>query len=206
MRGVRAVFCILGGLLLSSQVSFASEKDYYESIINLQAIEKFFVGQPIYLSKDEKLKSNLKIKLQRIIDNLEDYKSINSKPPDDYRIRFFLGKANSFAHDLDVPGAWSKSVQYFDEALKLNPDSVEVMLIQAKNFMDAERVDDALALYVKADQLEPKGYAKKLLAFALMQQKKNAEAITAIEGYIENHPEDKDAPKILNALENNRLS
>ena len=193
-------------VFLWQTLAFSSEKDYYESIINLQAIEKFFVGQPIYLSKDEALKAKLRNKLQRIIDNLEDYKNTNPKKPDDYRLRFFLGKVNSFAYDLDMPGAWNRSIQYLDEALKLNSESVEVMLIQGKNYMDAQRVDEAYAFYKKADELEPKGYAKKMLAFALLQKKQIPESISVIKAYIANHPEDADAPKLLNALESNRFS
>lgn len=191
-------------MFFMAQTVFASEKSYYEAIINLQSIEKYFMGTPIYLSEDEELKSNLTTKLNRIIDIFEDFQKTNPKAPDDYRILFLLGKSYSFAHDLNISGAWHKSVDSFDQALKIHPGSEEVLLIQGKNYMDASKFAKAYELYTQAVESNPAGRGRLYMALAKISLGEADETKEILKQHLELYPNDQYAKQVLSAVEGGR--
>jgi tetratricopeptide (TPR) repeat protein len=183
--------------------SVDKHKNYIEALVNLKAIEHYFTGEPIYLNKDEELKKNLRIKLQRIIDYIEEYYKVDSNSPE---VLFFLGKTYSFAHDLDMAGAWQKSVSYLNKLIELEPNNVTARLIQGKNYMDDQQFEKAIEQYETACKIEPYGQGLKFKGMAKIYLKKPDEAIKDLKEYVKHNPKDDFAIKTLNALESGQYS
>lgn len=178
-------------------------KNYVEALVNLKSIEHYFTGEPIYLSKDEELKKNLKVKLQRIIDYIEEYYKIDINNPE---VLFFLGKSYSFAHDLDMTEAWQKSVSYLSKLIELEPNNITARLIQGKNYMDSQQFEKAIEQYEGACKIEPYGQGLKFKGMAKMYLKKTDEAIKDLKEYTKHNPKDEFAIRTLGALESGQYS
>ena len=173
-------------------------KHYFEAVINLQSIEKYFTGEPIYLSKDEKLKDNLRKKIKKIIDYMKDYQRANPKDPE---VLFYLGKTYSYAHDLGMAGALQNSVGCLNRVIDMQPNNSLARLIQAKNYMDNREYSKALAEYEYVNKIEPHGQALRFMAIAKMYLKRTEEAKKDLKEYLQYNPNDTYAKNMLNAIE-----
>jgi len=178
-------------------------KNYKEAIMNLRAIEQYFTGEPIYQSKDEKLKNDLRNKISSIISAMENYIAID---PNNAEATFYLGKTCSMAHDLDIPGAWKKSVDYLNKIIAVEPSNGQARLLQAKNYMDNKEFDKAIKEYEFVNSLYPNGQALKLMATAKMYLKDIDGAKRDLKEYIKYNPNDNAAKSILSALEDGQIS
>ena len=178
-------------------------KNYIEALVNLKSIEHYFTGEPIYLNKDEGLKKDLRVKLQRIIDYIEEYQKVDANNPE---VLFFLGKSYSFAHDLDMTGAWQKSVLYLNKLIKLEPNNITARLIQGKNYMDDQQFEKAIEQYEATCKIEPYGQGLKFKGMAKMYLKRTDEAIKDLKEYVNRNPKDEFAIKTLKALESGQYS
>lgn len=196
------IFIVGMGQLAFAVQDTAEGKEYLEAIINLKSIEKYFIGEPIFLSKDEKLKENLRDKIKKIIDYIKDYQKIDPKNPE---VLFYLGKTYSYAHDLDMPGAWENSVEYLNEVIDMQPDNLVARLIQAKNYMDNQEYSKALAEYEYVNKIEPHGQALRFMAIAKMYLKRDAEAKEDLKEYLRYNPNDAHARNMLNAIESEQV-
>ena len=116
-----------------------------------------------------------------------------------------MGKSYSYAHDLDIPGSWQKSVEYLNKAIEINPANEAAHIIQGKNYLDAQRSMQAFDEYKKANEINPTGRARYFMGIASLRLKKPEEAKINIQGYLKLHPEDYAAKKILNAIENGQV-
>ncbi|MDD5488587.1 MAG: tetratricopeptide repeat protein [Candidatus Omnitrophica bacterium] len=173
-------------------------KLYFEAIVNLKSIEKYFLGEPIYLSKDERFKSNVRDKLGKIIEYIEQYYQTDSDNPE---VLFYLGKCYSYAHDLDIKGSWRNSVKYLNKLIKIQPDNVMARMIQAKNYMDSQNFEKALKEYEYANKLHPNGQALKFIAVAKIYLKREEEAKEDLKLYLKYNPNDRYAEKMLSSME-----
>lgn len=194
---------LVAGVLLAAMACYGSNSSFNSGQEILQQIEPYFSGEPLFLSKNHELKTNIKNKLLVAIDYISQ---ADQEKPNDPMVLFLMGKAYSFAHDLDVSGAWQKSVEALKKCIDLDPANIQAHLYLAKNYMDAQRFEDAYQLYRVAYMINPKSEAQKFMAFSLMYQKKTLEAISAMKEYISFHPDDKDAKNVLQALEENRFT
>jgi tetratricopeptide (TPR) repeat protein len=178
-------------------------KNYIEALVNLKSMEHYFTGEPIYLSKDEELKKSLKVRLQRIIEYIEEYYKIDNNNPE---VLFFLGKSYSYAHDLDFSGAWQKSVSYLNKLIGFEPNNNTAHLIQGKNYMDDQQFEKAIEQYEEACKIEPYGQGLKFKGMAKIYLKRTDEAIKDLREYVKHNPKDEFAIKALNALESGQYS
>ena len=121
-------------------------------------------------------------------------------------VAFYLGKSYSFAHDLDIAGSWEKSVKYLGEFIKNKPQNVEARYMQAKNYMDKQNYEEALAEYEYVNKLEPNGPALKFMAITKMYMKKEGAALEDLRKYIKYNPKDEYANQMLNAIEADRVN
>ena len=137
---------------------------------------------------------------------IELMEKAHEENPAEVKALYLLGKAYSFSHDLNIPGAWQKSTKYLEEYLKSEKGNYKAYLYLGKNYMDAERFDEAYEIYKTAHGLEPDSEAEKFMSVTLMFQNKAPEAITTLKRYVSTHPKDQDAPKMLQALEESRFS
>lgn len=197
----------LMGLLMcfSSVMSFSfpdgSSLIKAEEALNNLAPE--FSGTPVYLIKNDQLKKRLKDSLADVIGMIEAAAKEN---PTENRVLLLFGKAYSYGHDLDIPGAWQKSTKYLEDYISVVSESHEALLYLGKNYMDAQRFKNAYIAYEKAHKIAPETEAQKFMAFCLMYQKRIPEAIAAMRSYASSHPGDSDAHKMLQALEEKRFS
>lgn len=180
----------------------AKHKQYLEAIINMESIEHYFSGEPVYLSKDEKLKENLRSKVDLIIRYIDDF---NKENPNNAEVLFYLGKAYGMAHDLDVPGAWRKSVDALERVINLNPKNYMAFLFQGKNYMDSCEFEKALVHYEAANQINPNQKALYFMAIAKMYLKKFPEAKADLITYLQFNPDDDYAKKMLDAIASDRI-
>jgi tetratricopeptide (TPR) repeat protein len=163
----------------------------------LEEIEPIFLKTPIYLNADENFINTAKSKLLQALDYLE---KANEQVSNDRDILFLLGKAYSFAHDMDVSGAWFKSVEYLQKSLKIDSKNSMARIFLGKNYMDAKRFDDAFLEYSEANRLSPNGFALRNMALVRIFQKRNDEANVLLDAYIKYNPNDSEAIKIMDAL------
>lgn len=200
------LFTVLAGVFGANHV-LADEnllhKDYIEALVNLQSIEPYFTGQPIYLSKNEELKRKLKTKLERIISTVENYHQQN---PRNGEPLLALGKAYSHAHDLDVPGSWAKSVVYLNKALEIDPGNEYTHILQGKNYMDARKFDLALEEYEQAYQINPAGQARLSSAIAKLNMGRPKEAEIDLQEYLRSNSKDDFAQKMLKAIQSGQIN
>jgi len=196
------VFVFLSAISVFGVQNNEEGRHYLEAVVNLRSIEKHFTGEPIHLSKDERLKDVLKGKLSKIIGYIEKYYVIDKQMPE---VTFYLGKSYSFAHDLEVEGAWGKSVKHLNTYIEKQPKHVEARYIQAKNYMDARRYKNALAQYEKIVDLEPSGQGLKFMAIAKIHMENNTDALENLKQYLKHNPNDEYAKQILKAIEAKRV-
>lgn len=197
---------VLFFIFLSSPVFSAETPKQNHLVIGsaiLQEIEPNFTGSPIFLNADENFKETNKRKLLEAIDHLEKGLEVN---PGNANGLYLLGKAHSFAHDLDIPNAWQKSTEALEKCIDLDPVNIQAHFYLAKNYMDAQRFEDAYQLYRTAYTIDPNSEAQKFMAISLMYQRKTVEAVAAMKSYVAAHPGDQDAQKMLQALEEGRFS
>ena len=169
----------------------------------LEEIYPTFANTPLFLSKDKEFKNQLKEKVFNAISILEgDLPELEDK----VNYYYLLGVAYSMAHDLDVPQAWEKSVEYLSKTLKSRPDHVMARMILAKNYMDSRMYDEAFEEYKVADAVEPNGTALRLMATLKLQQNQPTEAIPLLRRYVEHNPQDQQMKRLLEDLEQGRNS
>lgn len=197
------ILIVISSLALPSAYSQADMTLLNRGEKVLREIEPKFAGTPVYLIDDDQFKAKLKDSLMAAIDLIE---KAHQENPAEVKALYLLGKAYSFGHDLNMPGAWQKSTRYLEEYLESEKGNYKAYLYLAKNYMDAERFVEAYDIYKIAHGLEPNSEAEKFMAVALMFQNKTPEAIAALKRYVLTHPKDQDAPKMLQALEEGRFS
>ncbi|MBU1128375.1 MAG: hypothetical protein KJ995_08165 [Candidatus Omnitrophica bacterium] len=198
-----ALICILSINQLAYALQDTEEgRKYLEALVNLKRIESYFTEEPIYLNKNEKFKSNLRKKIAKIINCIKDYQKTDPENPE---VLFYLGKTYSYAHDLDIPGAWQNSVKYFNKLIEMQPENTMARLLQAKNYMDNQEYDKALGEYEYVNKLEPHGQALRFMAIAKMYLKRKNEAKNDLSEYIKYNPNDVYAKKLLNAIESEKI-
>lgn len=196
------VFVVLLSQLVFALQDTVESKHYLEAVINLKSIEKYFTDGPIYLNEDEKFKDNLRNKIKKIIDYIEAYQKVDPKNPE---VLFYLGKTYSYAHDLDMSGAWKNSVKYLNRVIDMQPNNSAARLIQAKNYMDNQEYSKALAEYGYVNKIEPHGQALRFMAIAKMYLKRNEEAKEDLKDYLKYNPNDAHARNMLNAIESEQV-
>ena len=190
-------------MFFSANLCLAKESDLIsKASLILKEIEPNFINSPIFLNSDENFKATNKRKLLEAIDYLEKGFNVDSQ---NANLLYLLGIAYSFAHDLDLRGAWQKSVEYLKKAIEINPNDDKPHMVLGKNYMDAAKFDESFQEYEKVNELVPNGFALRNMAFVRMAQKRTDEAQELLKQYIKYNPKDLDTLKILNALQEGRF-
>lgn len=191
-----SIFSFLAGPAIG--IAKSEKMDHFaQGAAILKEIEPNFTTSPIFLNPDEGFKTANKAKLLEAVYHLEQ---ALKKDPDNTNTLYLLGTAYSFAHDLEIPGAWLSSVEYLKKAVEIDPDDHKPHMILGKNYMDAQKFEESYREYERVNELVPNGFALRNMAFVRMAQKRTSEGQDLLEKYIEHNPQDDDAKKILSAL------
>lgn len=92
---------------------------------------------------------------------------------------------------------YAKAQNYYKEAQKINPKSIEALLGLAYINFEKNNVETALDLYSKVTKLDPNnGYAHKQLGFTYKLMGQGALAIESFNAYLQIEPDAKDKDKI----------
>jgi tetratricopeptide (TPR) repeat protein len=196
------IFLILADFSPSINFAFA-QSPLEQGEAMLEEIEPSFYGTPIFLNPDMDFKNKVR---QKLIASITVLEKAYQESRDNDLILLLLGKAYGYGHDLNVKGSWQKSSHYLEMYIEQVPQDYRAYLYLAKNYMDAERFENAYKLYEKAHELEPKSEAQKFMAFTLMLQGKTDLAIAAMQNYIKTHPHDDYAGKALIAFKDGNFS
>lgn len=92
---------------------------------------------------------------------------------------------------------YAKAQNYYKEAQKINPKSIEALLGLAYINFEKNNVETALDLYSKVTKLDPNnGYAHKQLGFTYKLMGQGALAVESFNAYLQIEPDAKDKDKI----------
>lgn len=191
------------GMIAASATATGEERNHLaDGATILKEIEPNFTKSPIFLNPDESFKAENRRRLLEAIDHLE--KGLPASR-DRKNTLYLLGTAYSFAHDLYIPGAWTKSVGYLKEAIQIDPGYGPAHMVLGKNYMDARMYEESFREYEEANRATPNGFALRNMAFVRMAQKRTGEAQELLEEYVAHNPRDLDTKKIVSALKEGKF-
>ena len=116
------------------------------------------------------------------------------------QIFFRLGKANTFAYNLDISGSREKADKYFTELFKIDPNHAEGHLFYGQHLSGRGEFKAAIEhLQVAADG----GFdmALNMIGLAYVQMGKKEEARTYFQKFKNKYPDDPQAQVLLDSLE-----
>jgi tetratricopeptide (TPR) repeat protein len=118
----------------------------------------------------------------------------------DPEVLFRLGKANTFAYNLDIKGSQQKADQYFRQLFELEPDHAEGHLYYGQHLSSRGEAGSSIRhLKIAADA--GKDTALTMLGLAYLNMKRNDEARKYFLKFQELHPRDAQVQMILDSLD-----
>jgi tetratricopeptide (TPR) repeat protein len=142
-------------------------------------------------------KEDLEMELRKTIAQLE---SMIKNSDSDPEVLFRLGKANTFAFNLDIPGSKEKVDKYFKHLFSLEPNHAEGHLYYGQHLSGRGEFNSGIEhLKIAADA----GWdiALNMIGLAYIQLDKTDEAKVYFQKFQRIHPDGPQIQMLLNALE-----
>lgn len=130
--------------------------------------------------------------------------AMNETPEPNPELLRRAGFVNSMAHNLDVPGAAEKAIEYFTKLLKARPDDPMGNYMFGAFLGSAGKADASIPYLKRADELGVVDASYGLgMAYLMSGDKQNA--IIYFEKYGKLVPEDKSIATLLEAIKSGRV-
>ena len=150
---------------------------------------------PVFDSETQR--ENLERELLALIAQLEQ---MLKNTGESQQILFRLGKAHTFAYNLDIPKSREKADECFAKLFKLNPNHVEGHLYYGQHLSGRGEFKSAIEhLQVAADA--GLDVALGMIGMAYLQMDNKDEARAYFQKLRKKHPEDRQAQMLLDSLE-----
>lgn len=169
--------------------TLAENKKYKESLAELEFIEQRLPTYPKVLYLKSKIMQETG-DIDQAIKIAEDELKSNQQS-EEGNVLLGIIYTNSAKKDF------TKAQNYYKEAQKINPKSVEALLGLAYINFEKNNVETALDLYSKVTKLDPNnGYAHKQLGYTYKLMGQGALAVESFNTYLQIEPDAKDKDKI----------
>ncbi|MFA5260066.1 MAG: tetratricopeptide repeat protein, partial [Candidatus Omnitrophota bacterium] len=169
--------------LIQGTVSAAENFQEIDRILNV-AFEHARNYPPEFTSEAQR--DDVESNLRDVISQLEQMLKASGPGQE---ILFRLGKANTFAYNLDVPGSREKADEYFKQLFQLEPNHAEGHLYYGQHLSGRGEFDAAIEnLHIAADA--GLDVALNMIGLAYLQMGKIDEAKTYFQGLLEKYPGD----------------